>query len=102
MPDDLKNYRAPRSPWPWIIAVAIITALVAYVGPAHYANDLETEAELKLLRAEQAWRSFAPMARPAPLEIKCPSRQWYADQPDGGAWLVRCIDADYSHRGDRK
>lgn len=57
---DLNGYRAPRSPWPWIIGAAIAFAALTFVGPADFAAELEVEAEAKVLRAELAKAFRAP------------------------------------------
>jgi len=83
MTDDLKHYRASYSPWPWIIAAAFVVAYLAVVGPMDYADRLDAQAELALLRTELAALRHVPRSRPAPLGVNCAPRQWYADQPDG-------------------
>ena len=104
MMDDLKNYRVPRSPWPWIVAVAALVSFLTYVGPAHFADDLEAEAELKMLRVVLAERAPQPRAQPSPLgNLRCAERfpdkqQWVSTSADGEPWLGRCIDADLTGR----
>ena len=53
MNHELKNYRAPRNPWPWILTGAVIVAALTFVGPADFASELAMEAEAKILRAIQ-------------------------------------------------
>lgn len=99
LPNDMKNFRARRAPWPWIIATAALLAYVLVVSPMDYADQLAIEAEVKVLRAEvAALRPAAPRARPNPFGKNCSPRQYYADQSDGGAWLLRCIDLDLSKK----
>ena len=82
-----------------LLWVLLLLALFTVVGPMDYADALDREAELKVLRAELAAlrTRFQPQARPAPLGVNCAARQYYADQSDG-RWLVRCVDADFTAR----
>ncbi len=50
LPNDLKNYRAPRSPWPWILGAALVVAVPTFVGPTDFAAELAAEADAKVLR----------------------------------------------------
>lgn len=99
LPNDTKNFRARRAPWPWIIATAVLLAVLLVVGPMDYAEQLDLEAEAKVLRAEIA--SLRPLPRAhtrSPISKDCRPLQYYADQPDGGAWLFRCLDMDLSKK----
>lgn len=98
LPNDMKSYRARRDPWPWIIATAVLFAYVAVIGPMDHADRLAIEAEAKVLRAEVAALRPEPRARPRPFGKNCYPLQYYADQADGGAWLLRCVDMDLSKR----
>ena len=50
LPEDLKNYRAPRNPWRRILGAALVAAAIAIIGPADFAAELAAEAEAKALR----------------------------------------------------
>lgn len=96
MQEDLKNYHAPRRPWPWIIAAVVFATLLAYVGPVQYAEELSIEAELKVMRAKLA-AANKPQSEPAPIYCRgC--RQFIAWKSDDGPWRCRCVDAELSRR----
>ena len=87
MTDDLKHYRALRRPWLWIVGAAFAVAVLTYIGPVQCADDLATEAELKVQRAElaaQVWR--APQA-----EI---TESYMLTHPLScdGTWVKSCAD----------
>lgn len=91
---DLKRYRAPRNPWPWIIAAAVVIAYLTHVGPSEYADALSIEAENKVLRVELA-KLRRPQAQVAPIRPRCPDPQkqeFHAWQSDGGKWRAKCRD----------
>ena len=92
--DELKNYRAPRNPWPWILAAAVAIAYLTYVEPSGYADATAIEAENKVLRVELA-KLQHPQAELAPIRPRCkdPKKaEFHAWQSDGGKWRAKCRD----------
>ena len=91
MTDDLKNYRAPRRPWPWILGAGLIVAMTCVVGPMDFADRLAMDAEIKVMRAELAALK-RPRAEIAPIRPwrRCGEKPFIARQADGGRWLIRC------------
>ena len=101
MNEDLKHYRAKRNAWDFIAAAVLAVIFVGIVGPMDYAEDLDREAEIKLMRAElEALRHQEPRELARIWSARCERlrKQMIATQADGGQWRVRCVDADLSRR----
>ena len=98
LPVDLKNYRSPRSPWGWIIGIAVVVAFGTIIGPLDYAWQLDLQAENTVLRAQLAAKprqsELAPI-RPR----RCGGEPYVVRQPDGGKWSSSCApEADLTRR----
>ena len=98
LPSDLKGYRAPRSPWGWIMGVALLVAVGGIVGPLDYAAQLDMAGQNFEMRAKLAARPR--MAEIAPLRLRrCGETPSVAKQADGGKWKGACApEADLTKR----
>ena len=91
LPEDLKDYRAPRNLWPLILAVSVVIAALTFVGPVDLAWQYELEAKNKVLRAEVA-ALRKPQAQLAPIRPyrRCGEKPFIAWQAAGGMWKAHC------------
>ena len=48
IPEDVKNWRAPRRTWRWITIAAVTVAFLCIIGPMDYADQLSTGADVAL------------------------------------------------------
>lgn len=87
------------------LAVAIVGMvaglLFVWVIEKHMADDLDADAEIKVLRASNASLAPLPQSRPSPVGIAtvCAPVPWIADRADEDPWRARCLpSADLRNR----
>lgn len=101
---DLKNYRAPRPSWMTVFLVgALVAAVLTFVGPTDFANEVAIEAELKVMRAKvAAMTKERAKSRPAPMWCRRCERNgqpYYITSADGEPPYCVCTpEADLTKR----